>query len=745
VKQALRNLDADGKGLYPKFKGGFECRINRPIGPKSIWIIDTDVTLVDAAGKMVVFPYFMEHVTGRLAIREGYMDIIGATMKKNDSSLVIEGRVTWRAGVGGKALEAGEVVGAVTPPRPDLKITARNVPIDKDLLAALPEDRRGWLQKVGLTGTLDIDGRVWRPGPGGSADLARSESGSELTHAFDLTLHHGTIWPMEGTFAISNLGGKLRLLPDRMIINEMTGKRGAADLAGRGEVSWPQNKPSVFFSGTASKLQLDNTLYRILPAGAKSAWDAVKPEGVVDLDLSYNGAVGVDSSATTIASTSPTVQASTLQATTKPSPVHDIDLIIHPVKLAATVQAMPYRLDDITGTIRLSGGKVTLTDLAGKHDAATVHVAGSGSMERTDWNLRLSGDNVRVDDAFRKALPGGLASLVDSLKLKGTIGFEFPKLDIRATPADHIPATHPTTTAPNSPPLDVDFAVKLALGDGSIDVGVPMTQMNGKLDFQGDVRANKLASLTGPIDLTSMQLAGRSAQDVHAEFFKPADADALRIGKITGGFCGGEIAGLLDLGFPDVGPSRYVMSLVLRNGDLKEVSGMTDQNLSGELSASLAVEGDWSDPRSRRGRGDVAVNGKEMYKIPLVLGLLQITNLSLPITSPFNEGSARYNVDGQTVTFESLELRSHDMLMSGEGKLDFGSKKVSMSFTTDNPNWPKVPILGDIVQTAKHELLQIHVKGTLEEPTINAGNTVTTTVDEVLRSDRKSQTADAKK
>jgi hypothetical protein len=293
VRKALRNLDADGKGEYPKFNGGFECRVVRPIGDKVEWIIDVDITLNDSAGKMVAFPYLMEHVTGKLLIREGYVDIVGATMKKkDDASLVIDGRVTWRAGFGGRRLEPGEVYGHVTPSRPDLKITARNVPIDKDLLGALPEDRRTWLQSVGLTGLLDIDGRVWRPVAGETA-AAKSASDSDLTHAFDIILRNGTIWPVEGTFAISNLAAKLRLLPDRMSISEMSAKRGDADIAGRGEISWPQNRPAVFVSGTASKLALDRTLYRILPHAAQSAWDAVKPEGVVDLDLTYSGAVGV--------------------------------------------------------------------------------------------------------------------------------------------------------------------------------------------------------------------------------------------------------------------------------------------------------------------------------------------------------------------------------------------------------------------------------------------------------------------
>src|SRR5437764_14183696 len=117
----------------------------------------------------------MKNVTGKLQIREGYVDIVNATMKKGDSSLVIDGRVMWRAGVAGANLLPGETRGQAVPVRPQLTVTARNVPIDKDLLAALPEDRRKWIEKIGLGGMIDIDGRVWR------------EQSEQMQHEFDIS------------------------------------------------------------------------------------------------------------------------------------------------------------------------------------------------------------------------------------------------------------------------------------------------------------------------------------------------------------------------------------------------------------------------------------------------------------------------------------------------------------------------------------------------------------------------------
>jgi hypothetical protein len=255
----------------------------------------------------------------------------------------------------------------------------------------------------------------------------------------------------------------------------------------------------------------------------------------------------------------------------------------------------------------------------------------------------------------------------------------------------------------------------------------------------GTVRAGELDQLAGAVDVNTLKVADRPARGFRTEIRKPAGKDTLAVGPLQGQLAGGEVAGQVDLEYPDVGPSRYAINLVLRNADVKQLAGDIEasQDLSGRLTASLALAGEWSAPNSRRGRGNVDVEGKEMYRIPLVLGLLQITNLALPLTSPFNQATANYSVDGQRVTFEGISLRSKGMLMQGRGYLDFGTKKVRMTFTTDNPNWPKLPILGDLVQGAKHELLQIQVRGSLEEPKVSAaaGSTFITTVDEVLRGD----------
>ena len=428
-------------------------------------------------------------------------------------------------------------------------------------------------------------------------------------------------------------------------------------------------------------------------------------------------------------------------------------MTVLPRQLAATVKAVPYRLEDIGGSVTYRAAQVTFNDVTARHGDGKIRLNGSGTVGNTPadagrsvWDLKLAAEDVTVDEAFRKALPAALADMAEALKLKGKVAFDFSKLRVTLRDDLRRSATAPAVASaagakPDAsiappPPVDVDFAVKVATSAASLDVGVPLTDVQGLIDIAGAVREGRLLALAGTLGAPSLSIASRPATDFSADIIKSPGGDDIEIGPMRGRLAGGELAGDVTRHVPRTGTSRYELNLILREADVRTIAAdATDRDVNGRLTASLALEGEWSGPNSRRGRGSVGVTGQEMYKIPLVLGLLQITNLALPINSPFNEASVDYSVDGQRVTAEAITLRSKDMLMQGSGYLDFGTKRVRMSFTTDNPNWPKLPIVHELMQGAKNELLRIQVKGTLQEPKVSASpmNTFTTTVDEVLR------------
>src|SRR5690606_32282848 len=124
------------------------------------------------------FPYPLRGLTGLILVREGKLQIIDGAMKRGDATLNFAGDFSW----------GQREPGSDTPPRvkPNLTLSARNIPIDDDLMAALPEDRRQWITRLGAAGRIDIDGKVL---PAEDADFG---------FAIDLVLHEGTLLPLEG-------------------------------------------------------------------------------------------------------------------------------------------------------------------------------------------------------------------------------------------------------------------------------------------------------------------------------------------------------------------------------------------------------------------------------------------------------------------------------------------------------------------------------------------------------------------
>jgi len=703
VRESLKVFDPEGHGRYPTFAGRFECDILRPIGWRMPWTINVDIDITKAAGRLVPFPYPLEDLSARLEIREGYVDIKHAAMKRGDASLVFDGRVRW-----GKKAD---------PVRTDLTITARNTPVDQDLIDALPPAQRAWLTAAGLKGTIDIDGKLW------PRELGKNQI--ETDYQFDVGLHNGTAFPVNGRATVGELAGNLRLTPQKLQILQLTGRRGESKLVSSGTVAWPNDQLGLDLTTTATALELDKTLYEALPKSAQTAWDGVRPHGTVDTKL---------------------VVKSDPAPPGRPQPPPRFELTLNPQKLGVTLDALPVKLDDVRGTVVVTPETVTLTDVTARRGDARIKATGTGTLGSAgQWDIKVSGQDVAVDPELIHALPVSLGDVLKSMELKGKVAFDFSKLIYRPIP-EIIPAVGPLASL-DGPPLpmkgaptaDLDFAVKVSTKAAAMSVGVPLAEVDGSIALDGTVRQGRVSELNGLVNVASMKLAGREAKDFSATLTKPLDLPALQFSKMQGTLAGGTLAGQVDVVYPDDGPARYAMNLVLHEADIKELAGPSEKNVSGQLNASLALEGNWTDAKSRRGRGDVQVEGKEMYRIPVVLGLLEIANLALPVNSPFSEGSLRYGLEGERITFEQIALRSQNMLMQGNGYLDFGSRAVRMNFTTDNPNWPKLPFIGDLIQGARSELLQIHVRGTIQDPKVSAGtfNTFTTTVDEVMKGEGK--------
>src|SRR5205085_5636548 len=171
----------------------------------------------------------------------------------------------------------------------------------------------------------------------------------------------------------------------------------------------------------------------------------------------------------------------------RPAPVPiGLKVVLRPRDLSVTLRSVPYKLDKVAGQVTVLPDKVIVEDVAGEHGAGTVRVAGTGTTDgRAVWDLKLAGHDLDVDDALKRALPPTLASMFESLKVGGRIGFMLPRFVYHGPPtptaapgAGPIAAVAPAPAgaaagAQQPPGPDIDFGGAITLSGATLDVGVP--------------------------------------------------------------------------------------------------------------------------------------------------------------------------------------------------------------------------------------------------------------------------------
>jgi hypothetical protein len=72
------------------------------------------------------------------------------------------------------------------------------------------------------------------------------------------------------------------------------------------------------------------------------------------------------------------------------------------------LKALPYRLDDVAGSVAVAGSKVTLTDLTAPGTATPLKLSGTARSHAQQLGAEARCQRRAVDDAFKQAVPSVL-------------------------------------------------------------------------------------------------------------------------------------------------------------------------------------------------------------------------------------------------------------------------------------------------------------------------------------------------
>jgi hypothetical protein len=521
-----------------------------------------------------------------------------------------------------------------------------------------------------------------------------------------------TLRPLGGELALENAAAEFRVTPALLTIENAGG-----DIVGGGSATATGtltlgDEPRLALDVTASEVAFSPELRDDLPENARAAWDWLAIEGAADVALNYDGGLAF------IEGELP--RGAAFEAT------------IEPRGARVRPSGVPYEVGELSGKIRVTPERVFLEDVVGRHaNGARVTVSGNGKPITTDqrgpatlWSLAATLTDAPVDDDLRTALPAAVRELVTQLELGGVVSLELPTLDV-------------LLLADGSPP-DVNFDARLRGEALGLSVGVPVTEATAALSVAGSVRNEVVTTLGGDISAKTLQMAGRPVADVAATFKR--EAGVLEFNELQATFAGGGLSGSAELTLPEAGPRAYALDLTLREADARLLvpTPPGGEPVTAAVTATLFAEGRVGEASSRRGRGDVrieGVGGGTMVRLPLVMGVLQVVSLALPKEGGFTSATASYALDDQTLLIENVDISGGDIALRGGGRLDFATGNVNLNLQAENPGLKNVPIFGDLLAAARNEMVNIRVRGTIDNPEVSNTPlaTFTTTVDEVLR------------
>ena len=705
VKQILTDLNvsalANGRVHIARREPG------RPIG------YDVDIGL--SSGRIAPIP---AAGAGPIAI-----DSISGRFTANEHSL--------QASIGGTASLPAASSGSVQPAPISASIQA-SFPREADSVGSYRADIRCTRADLALNAETLIN--VFAPGP--AQELARLRREYEPRGPVDLNVHiesrgedqdplvqvHGV---PSGELSAAFLGDRLSLAaPTGTIRIEacdgwslvVEGVEAPVFLAGgacgrltvSGAIAFerPPDPASAPLTATIAGLRLESELVRRLAherlsADMSAAYDAYHPEGEVLARLIVRPALAKGGRAAEGLRISTIVEPRTL--------------VLHPGDTRVEFPSM-------SGQIEVEGSAGIIRALTAHAPAWSLAADGAWD-QSTDGSIslrtQLSGQGQSLTPDFRAMLPEDLRDVLTSLDIKidGPFRLEESTLALARTPARAADSTR--------------FTGAMSFAGASLDAGADLTELSGRLETS--FRKEGAAAPEFAVDITAdgFRVSGVFVSNGRAHVQNGERAGEVTVSSATGDCYSGRLSARAAVTQPiaagpkvfnaDVQVSGVRVSPVL--ADLRATPqapspaqpGHNDLS-RGMLDAELTLSGAIGQPPTRRGRGTIRANGGRVLDFPLMMRLVEVSNLVLPANAGLDFARSSFFVDGELITFEDISVFSQAVQILGYGTMTWPGETLNLRFNSRSAR--PIPVVSTLLQGIRDELVTTVVTGNLSNPQV---------------------------
>jgi hypothetical protein len=379
-------------------------------------------------------------------------DLAGSLRKITASDGTDEYRVNMTGTAGGRRIDlTGKVAGEGPDPHISLRIAGTDVPIDEELIAALPGKYSQSVGKLRAKARGDF-----------VVDIRQSFQVNRCENTFRIRVYNGSVNYTHFPYAFRQVNGNVLIkvsatdpsrplrpgMPivveddtDRVelrgfeavhdggrmwLTGDSEGVPGSTDrkltLKVQGE-NWPIDDE---FRAALKELKLESAIARFAPRGELTfgadveVWDRSPSNPQPGLAVSTN----------------PGEVAAKLPAEPPFNPTRDLRLALNFKGPTITPNFFAYDLHQLEGVLRYHGGRVELSNFSAKHGPSTLKLEAGEVLfpEGGEVWANLGGIAIQplvADAAFLKALPGKLRSGFDELNLRGPAELSLKHLVVR--------------------------------------------------------------------------------------------------------------------------------------------------------------------------------------------------------------------------------------------------------------------------------------------------------------------------
>jgi len=623
----------------------------------------TDVTarLHDSFVCFAGYPYPLENVFGDIDIADDRIRFHGLTGSRGAATVRIDGEVAFT--------EADR-------PQANLRLEARDVPIDQTLADALPPEGRGAIEQFRATGSLDLLGTISTHETRGAFvyDLVASVRDTQIAYRD---------FPLD----IRDVAGEVHIRPDRISVIRAHGRHKHAPITATGDVHRTPEGFVADLTFASSELLLSETLRAALPEPVQRIWSTLNPKGKVAIEsavhLVSEGDVHEERYRTTL-----TFDDAAFRYDRFPLPLHEVK-----------------------GRVFIDHRQIEIAELVGRHDDGQVTISGRIDLTGAEPRgvLRITGRNLKADKSFINRLPPALCRLVKSWRFRGCFDIDLDPLRFSAD-ADA--------------GWTFDYQGHMKLLDASATFGVLCEHIDGSLELIGRVSPDQRPAWAANLKLDRATLAGWHFQNLTARIAASDESNVVYIRDAVADAYGGQATGFGQVTLMD-DRTEYQGSIVARGLQLSEyVKTLSadqpetgDEPAKGEIDGNLMVRGRTGKGGYFEGAGEMFVRNAQVWKLPLVFAIFQVLNLA-PDENVFHDGWLRYAVSPNIITFHKIDLQGKAISLIGGGRMDLRTRQLDVTLLAGSPVRIRLPFVTELLEGASRELMELHVRGTVQEPRI---------------------------